>query len=78
MIKEFITWAEQEGWVAELSDELLEVPEPIIERYETIPEQWLSFISKFSYISNAEQNMWFLTCTDYLDSCYDFENMTQI
>ena len=76
MIKEFVAWAEQEDWVAELSDEVLEVPEPVRERYETIPEQWLSFISHFSYIANAEQNMWFLTCADYLDSCYDFENIS--
>lgn len=76
MIEKFTSWAEREGWVIKLSDMVLEVPEAIRERYEIIPEQWLSFISKFSYISNAEQNMWFLTCNDYLDSCYDFENIS--
>ena len=29
MIKEFVAWAEQVDWVAELSDEVLEVPEPV-------------------------------------------------
>ena len=62
MIEKFMAWAEQEGWVIKLSDVVLEVPEPIRERYENIPEQWFSFISQFSYISNAEQNVWFLTC----------------
>ena len=37
MIEKFTSWAEREGWVIKLSDMVLEVPEPIRERYEIIP-----------------------------------------
>ena len=76
LIEKFIEWTQSNGWNYELSDEEQVLSEEVIARYKNIPEQWLRFISKFTYIANSEENLWFLTCNNYTDFCYDFENMS--
>lgn len=78
----FTEWAKSSGWTCELAREKLEIPQEILARYKRLPQDFLDFISKFSNIINAGENMWLLTAKDYLvddDDAYrwnEFELMS--
>ena len=74
--EEFIEWINNNGWNIELSEKEIAFPEEAKARYKNIPEQWLNFISRFTYIANSDENLWFLTCNNFTNFCYDFENMS--
>lgn len=65
MLKEFITWAESNGWKVAESSEKADIPEEVKRRYD-LPEQWYSFISGLVVCENNSQTKWFLTPNDYL------------
>lgn len=79
---EFTKWAKSSGWTCEAAREKFEIPPEILARYKHVPQDFLDFISDFSKIINAEENMWLLTANDYLacdDDAYrwnEFELMT--
>ncbi len=79
LVEKFINWAKQKGWTIERAEETMELPEEVVERYKNIPKQWLEFIVRFADIVNSTDDMWFLTCENYLDggwSYNDFEKMS--
>lgn len=76
LIEKFITWAKSKDWTIELAETPMNLPEKVTARYRNIPKEWLAFITNFADIVNSTDDMWFLTCENYLDCCNDFENMS--
>ena len=76
MTGKFIEWATNAGWNIERADKAVAIPEQVASRYKNIPEDWLNFIQDFNFISNGTEDIWFLTCYDYLDTCHDFEEIS--
>lgn len=65
MLKNFITWAECNGWKVDESSEKADIPEEVKQRYD-IPEQWYNFICRLVVCENSAQTKWFLTPKDYM------------
>lgn len=79
LIEKFKDWARQSGWTIECADTSMELPEEVTNRYKNIPKQWFEFIINFVDIVNSTDDMWFLTCENFLDDVWsynDFENMS--
>ena len=76
MVDKFLEWTKKNGWLTEQVDSPLSLPDAVVSRYKSIPEEWFDFIGTFTRITNSEDNMWFLTCYDYQDSYDDFEKMS--
>ena len=79
LIKKFRDWATKKGWTIEQAETLMKLPEEVTTRYRNIPKQWLEFVNNFADITNSTNDMWFLTCENFLDSVWeynDFENMS--
>ena len=76
MVDKFLEWTKKNGWLTEQVDSPLSLPDAVVSRYKSIPEEWFDFIGAFTRITNSEDNMWFLTCYDYQDSYDDFEKMS--
>ena len=76
MVDKFLEWTKKNGWLTEQVDSPLSLPDAVVSRYKSIPEEWFDFIGTFTRITNREDNMWFLTCYDYQDSYDDFEKMS--
>lgn len=79
LIEKFKDWAEKGGWMIELSETKMELPLEVTDRYQNIPKQWLDFIINFDKLINSTEDMWFLTCENFLNDVWsynDFENMS--
>ena len=79
LIENFTDWAKKKGWTIERAETAMELPEEVTTRYKNIPMQWLEFIIGFVDIMNSTDDMWFLTCENFLNgewSYNDFENMS--
>ena len=79
LIAKFTDWAKKNDWTLERTENLMELPEEVIARYKNIPTQWLEFIINFINIMNSTDDMWFLTCANFLNdgwSYNDFEKMS--
>lgn len=79
IMEKFLTWAKAKGWIVEFAKSAMELPEEVIVRYSNIPKLWYEFIVNFDTIINSTEDMWFLTCDNFLDGVWsynDFENMS--
>lgn len=63
MIKAFTDWARKNGWKIEEDNKPL--PIQVLNRYKTLPKSWLTFIEGYGSIVNNEENIWFLTTSNY-------------
>ena len=61
MVDKFLEWTKKNGWLTERVDSPLSLPDAVVSRYKSIPEEWFDFIGTFTRITNREDNMWFLT-----------------
>ena len=71
LAESFFKWAKDNGWNVERSDESLELPINITERYKFIPRDWVDFIQCFKVIANGADNIWFQLPGDFEDSTDD-------
>lgn len=79
LIERFIEWAKKNNWTIGRADKAMELPEEVTNRYKKLPKEWLEFIINFDDIMNSTDDMWFLTCENYLDRVWsydDFEKMS--
>ena len=79
LIEKFSDWAKKNGWIIERAERAMELPEEVTIRYKNIPKQWMEFIVNFTDIMNDTDDMWFLTCDNFLNGGWDyneFENMS--
>lgn len=71
LAEKFFKWAKDNGWNIELSNEKIELPKEIVERYAFIPADWLDFIQCFKVCANGADNIWFSLPGDFADSSDD-------
>lgn len=65
-INDFVEYMKENGWNIELYETQPPcLPKAITDRYGSIPEQWLEFISEIEYMTNADETMWFLCAEDF-------------
>lgn len=79
LIENFTDWAKKEGWTIKRAETLMELPEEVTARYNNVPKQWFEFIINFIDIVNSTDDMWFLTCENFLDDVWsynEFENIS--
>ena len=79
LIENFTDWAKKKGWTIKRAETTTELPEEVTTRYNNIPKQWFEFIINFIDIVNSTDDMWFLTCENFLDDVWsynEFENMS--
>lgn len=67
LAEKFFEWAKKSGWNIERSDEALELPKNITERYKFIPRDWIDFIKHFKVSANGANNIWFQLPGDFED-----------
>jgi hypothetical protein len=72
IIKEFEQWTVKNNWSIELADKQEVLPQEIINRYKNIPKEWLSFITGFHMIMNESEDMWFLTCDNFREGEWSY------
>ncbi len=71
LAERFFKWAKDNGWNVERSDEALELPKNITERYKFIPADWIDFIKCFKVCANGAANIWFQLPGDFEDRADD-------
>lgn len=79
LIEKFTDWVKKKGWIIESAETKMELPSEVTVRYQNIPKQWLDFIINFDKFINSTEDMWFLTCENFLTDVWsynDFENMS--
>ena len=79
LVERFTDWAKKKGWTIEIAETLMELPEEVKVRYKNIPKEWFEFISHFADIMNSTDDLWFLTCENFLDGVWsynEFENIS--
>ena len=79
LVERFTDWAKKKGWTIEIAETLMELPEEVKARYKNIPKEWFGFISHFADIMNSTDDLWFLTCENFLDGVWsynEFENIS--
>lgn len=63
----FREWAENSGWSVVRSNEKRGLPKEIIERYKSLPNDWLDFVQYFKDCVNGDNNIWFLCPYNFED-----------
>lgn len=79
ILRQFEEWAKKNNWQVTYAQEEQKLNEEVLKRYKSVPKQWYDFIVNFSDIMNSTDDMWFLTCENYLEGIWgynDFENMS--
>ncbi len=65
-MEEFLTYMKEQGWVVELNEKREHcLPQIIRERYISVPQQWLDFISAVKSLINDDDTTWFLCGDDF-------------
>ncbi len=65
-MEEFLTYMKEQGWVVELNEKREHcLPQVIRERYISVPQQWLDFISAVKSLINDDDTTWFLWGDDF-------------
>ena len=72
IVKKFEQWASKNNWRIELTDNQEVLPQEIINRYKNIPKEWISFITSFHMIINESEDMWFLTCDNFREGEWSY------
>lgn len=62
----FLQWAVKKGWKVEMRQEPANLPSTVLERYNPIPKEWISFISKVKFCISDSGTVWLLSAEDYL------------
>lgn len=66
-MEEFLTYMKEQGWIVELNEKREEhrLPQVIRERYISVPQQWMDFISAVKSLINDDDTSWFLCGDDF-------------
>jgi hypothetical protein len=68
-IKKFINWTEVKGWkLANRNDSNIVLPAHITERFQSIPEDFKSFLEMIDILIAPDEKVWFLSINDYCGS----------
>ena len=75
-VERFIEWANNACLIVERANDPVKFPDGVLERYKNIPKDWLCFMESFKSITNASEDMWFLTADYFADTCSQFEDIS--
>lgn len=66
LIQSFLDWAKNNHWQIETqTPPVLELPIELTKRYDSLPKEWLDFLSRATLCANQADTTWFLCADDY-------------
>ena len=78
-IKQFLQWAEAQGWQVERGGPSeIELPKDIRERYPKISSEWVEFLAQVKSCVTPDEKAWFLCLDGTADSAFKWNEMEKM
>lgn len=65
LAEEFAEWALEDGWKVQKAVQPGKLPQQVLDRYETLPGEYIEFFAEFDVLSDSQDTCWFLCHGDY-------------